>query len=558
MDLKNKIAALLVVRNEEDYIEYNIEYHLNLGFDYLLITNHCSTDNTNKILEKYSANPKVFINNYADTVFDHGKIANQLLQLALQKFKDINWLFLLDADEFISIPQKTVQDFTKDLDERGIIYATIGWANALFNYKVQQISAIDTNKFYIPWVERSWQEKGHFRKAIVKIHENIEIVVGGHYFKSSNNIDFFGKYKSNPYILTFEEARLLHFEMRNNSQSLFNKWEKLALNENDTSSKEGSPWLERIKLIRSYVNKYKNNTQLLNDEWFSEYRTIWGTVVSPGRLVIEDNLKEWCKKYINKKIKNGVENLCIIRKGNLGDVIMTEPVTRYLKGFAKNIYLATDQTKVRPLLQKTYTDIINYGDIDNYGVKFDAKLKLVYENSSNKLTYIEGFAESAEVELKDKIPQIKENWPRIINYRYVLVAPDTSNFLFKQRNWGIDNFNFLKQKIESNFDIKVVMLEDSHLFHEMISLIRHCEIFIGNDSAPGIIAQCFNLRSFIIFGAIEPKYVIFGSNTTPIYNKYAHENCTHKTRQEEIDCRDTNCMKEFSVDSVFEIISKVL
>ncbi len=32
-----KIAALLVVRNEQDYIEYNIQYHLDLGFDYVLI-----------------------------------------------------------------------------------------------------------------------------------------------------------------------------------------------------------------------------------------------------------------------------------------------------------------------------------------------------------------------------------------------------------------------------------------------------------------------------------------------------------------------------------------
>ncbi len=524
----------------------------------MYLSNHCSTDATNDILKKYSSNQNIFIHNHDNPVFDHGKIANELLQLGLKKYPGIEWIFLLDADEFISIPQSNIKDFVDCLEERGIVYATMGWVNSLFNHNTQQVSAIDTNQFYLPWTERGWQELGHFRKALVKVHENIEIVVGGHYFKTSNNPTFFGKYKSNPYLLSNEEGKILHFEMRSDAVSLFAKWSKLALHEKDSSSSESSPWLERIKLIRGYVERYKNDIDTLNKEWFSEHRTIWGTLIPQEKIIEVNHLREWCAGFLNKKIKQGVKNLCIIRRGHLGDVIMTEPIARELKKYAQNVYLATEQIKAGLLVSDTFKDVFHYKSLHEVGVDFDVKVKLVYENSSNQLSYIEGFAESVDVKLGDKFPKIKHDWSRVLDQEYVLIAPNTSSWLEKERNWGLENYLNLKKEIEKFSNIKVVVLDDSYSFGEMLSLIRHCKIFIGNDSGPGIIAQCFNKKSFIIFGVTEPKYVNISSEMTPIYNMNAHGGCAHETRQEEMDCRSRDCMKEFDVDFVFSIIKSSL
>ena len=59
---KNKTVAILMsVRDEESYLDFNISYHLDFGFDYIFIANHCSVDNTNKILASYKNDPRVVV-----------------------------------------------------------------------------------------------------------------------------------------------------------------------------------------------------------------------------------------------------------------------------------------------------------------------------------------------------------------------------------------------------------------------------------------------------------------------------------------------------------------
>ena len=197
----NNITAILMsVRDEESYIDLNISYHLDLGFDYIFIANHCSTDSTNKILDSYKDDPRVVVIEEKDSAFDHAKIANKLLRHANTNYK-IDWFIFLDADEFLSIKDKSIHSFVAHLENEGILYATIGWANALFDHTCAQVNAIDTTKYYYPWPEKEWQEYGHFRKAIVKNHKNMEIVVGGHYVKTENNLQFFNEYHWNPFII---------------------------------------------------------------------------------------------------------------------------------------------------------------------------------------------------------------------------------------------------------------------------------------------------------------------------------------------------------------------
>jgi len=194
MKTNNVVAIMMSVRDEESIIDFNISYHLDLGFDYIFIVNHCSTDRTNKILESYKKDPRVVVVQEKNPVFDHAKIINNLISYANKNYK-IDWFIFLDADEFLSIKDKTIHDFISRLEKNGIPYATIGWANALFDYthtdyKCSPVHSIDTTKYYYPWPEKDWQEYGHFRKAIVKNHKNIEYVVGGHYVRTENNPSF--------------------------------------------------------------------------------------------------------------------------------------------------------------------------------------------------------------------------------------------------------------------------------------------------------------------------------------------------------------------------------
>ncbi len=557
---KNIIAILMSVRDEEAYIDLNISYHLDIGFDYIFIANHCSKDRTEAILDFYRNDPRVVFIRENDPTFDHAKISNKLLDYVNRNYK-IDWFLFLDADEFLSLKEKNIHAFVDCLEQNNIPYATIGWVNALFDYtqadyRATAVNTIDTMKYYYPWPEKEWQEYGHFRKTIVKNHKDIEIVVGGHYVKTENNSEFFGEYDQNPFIVPRDEAKILHYELRSRADDLYKKWEKLALFEGDSTSSINSPWLERIRTIRKYVEEFKDNIDEINKKWFCEHRTFWGTVIPEDRVIYDITLLVWYKKYFRKKIESGeVKSVCLVRDRNLGDVIMTEPIAKFLSKYVKQIYLATEVDGVE-LIFNTFDKVYKYNQVNSGEINCDIMIRLIYELDDNKKTYIQGYMESigfGEVSIKG-IPTLNDDWDNIIDSEYVLIAPFTSCWEEKKRSWGYERFIELSKLLETEYGIKCVMLEKHYSFDEMMSLVRHCKFFIGNDSGPAIIAQSFNKKSFIIFGATHPKYIHMSKNATPIYDRNRHKLCNHRTRKEEIDCCEEFCMDRIGVVDIFDQI----
>ena len=387
---KRTIAILMSVRNEESYIDLNISYHLDLGFDYIFIADHCSTDGTKDILESYKNNPRVIVITETDPVFDHAKIINNLLRHAKENYK-VDWFAFLDVDEFLSIKEKNIHDFIYRLESNNISYATIGWVNALFDYSFNDyacspVHPIDTTKYFYPWPERKWQEYGHFRKAIVRNHDNIEVVVGGHYVRTENNPDFFGAYHWNPFIIPLNEAKLLHFEFRGKANDIYEKWKRLAEFEKDSTSSLDAPWMERIQTIREYVKEFKDNIEEIRKKWFSEHRTFWGTVIDSKRFVYDTTLVKWYGRYLRRKLERGeIRSMCLVRSGHLGDVVMTEPVAKFLSKFVRNISLAT-KVEAKTLFN-TYHTIYPHSDLVEGNIKSDAIIKLIYELSNNTKTF---------------------------------------------------------------------------------------------------------------------------------------------------------------------------
>lgn len=252
-----------------------------------------------------------------------------------------------------------------------------------------------------------------------------------------------------------------------------------------------------------------------------------------------------------------MSSICLIRSGHLGDVIMTEPIGRFFKSQFDEVYLATDFIQAKLLIGDSYTDFIKFGELESCTIKFDRQIILNYELSPQN-NYIEGYANSANIILEDKIPRVKADWQNIIIEDYILIAPHTSHWVYSMRNWGVENFNHLKERIEKEYDIRVIVLESKFSFTEMLSLVRHCKMVIGNDSAPGIIAQCFNVKSAIIFGATHPKYVFFNQNAKAIFREIDCIGCRHISRHTEIQCASPFCLSELTVDSVLNSISPIL
>lgn len=568
MKSRPQIAILMSVRNEEAYIDLHLSYHLDLGFDFIFIVDHCSTDGTRVVLKSYAKDPRVVVIEEKEPVFDHARIANHLLLYANTNYQ-IDWFIFLDVDEFLSIGENDVHDFIARLESKNIPYATIGWANALFDYTFSDYTCsptnpIDTTKYFYPWPERPWQEYGHFRKAIVGNHERIEIVVGGHYVETGNNIAFFGEYHWNPFIIPKSEARLLHFEFRGRPEEIYRKWETLAKCEHDSTSSTESPWMERLDTIRKYVEQFKGNIEEIEKRWFSEHRSFWGTLVPQERIVYDTTLARWYGKYLRRKLESGeIKSLCLVRSGHLGDVVMTEPVARFLSQYVNTICLATDVKQADLLFateEKTYDKIFPHDKLVAREIDCDAVLKMVYELSSSEKTYIQGYMEYAGFgeQAMHALPRLNDNWQRIEEGEYILIAPHTSRWEEGKRNWGYEKFLELAQMLESEYGMSCILLEREYSFPQMLSLIRHCAVFVGNDSGPAVIAQSFDKKSFVIFGGTSPSYLHLCRNAVAIYDRNRHALCKHEHRKDEMDCCEEFCMARIRVVDVFDTIRKHL
>jgi hypothetical protein len=93
------LALTLVVRDEEDVLAANLDYHLAQGVDIVLAIDHGSSDRTPEILAEYQRTGRVRSFRDEDRAHDQSTRVNRLLQVAAQEHR-ADWVIHCDADEF--------------------------------------------------------------------------------------------------------------------------------------------------------------------------------------------------------------------------------------------------------------------------------------------------------------------------------------------------------------------------------------------------------------------------------------------------------------------------
>lgn len=93
-----KIAATLLVRDEEDIIAENLRHHLSQGVDYFIVTNNASKDRTEEIVRSFSQ-VAVVINEFCLS-YRQADWVRRMSDMVYEIGAD--WVIHLDADEFWS------------------------------------------------------------------------------------------------------------------------------------------------------------------------------------------------------------------------------------------------------------------------------------------------------------------------------------------------------------------------------------------------------------------------------------------------------------------------
>lgn len=105
-----KIIMTILVRNEDDIIRENIEYHLKNGVDYFIITDHHSRDKTLSIIEEYEKRGIAEVRVEPSEEHHQAQWVTSMARRAFEKH-GADWVINNDADEFWVPQNGNLKDF---------------------------------------------------------------------------------------------------------------------------------------------------------------------------------------------------------------------------------------------------------------------------------------------------------------------------------------------------------------------------------------------------------------------------------------------------------------
>ena len=106
---KPRLIMTLLVKNEEELLPLNLEFHRSMGVDGFIITDNNSTDSTPQIIEEYKQRGWVLevIDEHA-TDYNQKHWVDRMIRLAKEKYH-ADWVINADADEFWYTPKRNIK-----------------------------------------------------------------------------------------------------------------------------------------------------------------------------------------------------------------------------------------------------------------------------------------------------------------------------------------------------------------------------------------------------------------------------------------------------------------
>ena len=117
-----KLVQTLVVRDEADIVDDQLAYHLNAGVDFVIASDHQSSDGTTEILERYARGGYLRRFEVAGEMRD-GPWRTRMARLAAAEH-GADWVINTDADEFWMPRHGTLKELLASIPEtHGVVFA---------------------------------------------------------------------------------------------------------------------------------------------------------------------------------------------------------------------------------------------------------------------------------------------------------------------------------------------------------------------------------------------------------------------------------------------------
>jgi hypothetical protein len=274
---KEVLVMTLLVRDEEDLLETNIEYHKSVGVDFFIITDNNSKDKTPEIIDKYV---KLGIAKYIhepEEGYFQSKWVTRMARMAYEEF-NAEWVINNDADEFWWAPEHNLKV------ELHSIPKDVG--SVVVNRRHEFIPAKGEVKKFYNFMEVRYKVTLNFKKSAPTppktIHRgasDVEISMGNHYATVK------GLEKS----INSDRLEIFHFPIITYAQ-----FESKIIKSGDLSVYDKTKrWNTLFGLYKEGKLEAYYNEQLVSKEKIDQD-------MEQGHLVKDTRLKDYINLYLNK------------------------------------------------------------------------------------------------------------------------------------------------------------------------------------------------------------------------------------------------------------------
>lgn len=166
------IISTLLVKDDDDILDDSMQFHLNNGVDFFVVTAHNSNDNVREILHKHRNNIlKLFVE--TDDTYNQSIWVTRMASYVSTEHRP-DWIIHSDADEM----WYNLKQLYEIRDKQFCI--TQCWHN-YFPYSIDEFEASKAFTFEIPTVVSAFGEGMQNKKKVIhKSIDNIKILQGNH------------------------------------------------------------------------------------------------------------------------------------------------------------------------------------------------------------------------------------------------------------------------------------------------------------------------------------------------------------------------------------------
>ena len=246
-----KIVMTLAVRNEQDIIRENIEFHLRSGVDIFIVTDNLSTDNTKKILQEYVERGVVHYIYNNENTHDQAKWVTDMCKIAHTLYSP-DWIINCDADEFWYTSDLNLKSFFSSQQQNNFV-------------NVQRYDFVAVNRqhtfFYEDMLYR--RTKSSPIKCAHRSSDSISVGFGNHYATHP----VWGRSTHIPQ-QPVESIIILHYPLRSISQI----YSKITLGAQAilNNKKYGPGCCKQWKTRYQHIQKDQNMSYIQDNEIFTE------------------------------------------------------------------------------------------------------------------------------------------------------------------------------------------------------------------------------------------------------------------------------------------------